>query len=87
MNSNLETLKQLLKSHDWYFEMSDDYRVWTRGQSEHRAIVALVQVCAKDHAPEVEQLIEEYVPSRFKSWIKNELDYIVNIYRQKGKKS
>lgn len=32
---------QLLKSHDWYFEMSGDPRVWRKGQSERDRILSI----------------------------------------------
>jgi hypothetical protein len=38
MNENLVNLDQLLKSHDWYYDYSDDYSAWTRGRDERNAI-------------------------------------------------
>ena len=29
---NREDYIKLLECHDWYFEMSDDFRVWEKGQ-------------------------------------------------------
>ena len=39
--STAEILAQCLKSHDWYYGYSDDHRVWSRGEEEHRRIYAL----------------------------------------------
>lgn len=30
--------QKLLDTHDWYYDSSDDMRVWTRGSEEERAI-------------------------------------------------
>ena len=36
----------MLRHHDWYFEYSDDHRVWCRGQQNKQEI----QATAKSHA-------------------------------------
>ena len=40
MNEALINLDRLLAIHDWYYNYSDDYTVWTRGQIERSAIDA-----------------------------------------------
>lgn len=40
MNEALINLDRLLAHHDWYYNYSDDYTVWTRGQIEREAINA-----------------------------------------------
>ena len=40
MNEELINLDRLLAIHDWYYNYSDDYTVWTRGQIERGAIDA-----------------------------------------------
>tara|TARA_R110000803_G_scaffold194358_2_gene257415 strand:- start:587 stop:841 length:255 start_codon:yes stop_codon:yes gene_type:complete len=37
----IEDLKGLLLAHDWYFEYSDDHRVWQRGSDQRRTIKAM----------------------------------------------
>ncbi len=34
----LVQLEELLKNHDWYYNMSDDYRYYTRGRQESEKI-------------------------------------------------
>lgn len=34
MHPDLVELERLLKTHDWYYEYSDDHRVWERGRNE-----------------------------------------------------
>jgi hypothetical protein len=34
----MKELEELLKSHDWYFEYSDDHKVWRRGKNQLNAI-------------------------------------------------
>ena len=38
MNESLAILEKLLKSHDWYFDYSDDYSVWKKGMAQRDAI-------------------------------------------------
>ena len=38
----IETLEALLKTHDWYYEYADDYRVWKRGLDERKNISRLM---------------------------------------------
>ena len=38
---DLKTFFEMLRLHDWYFSMSDDYRVWKSGQNEHDQIMAI----------------------------------------------
>ena len=40
MNEALINLDRLLAIHDWYYNYSDDYTAWTRGQIERGAIDA-----------------------------------------------
>ena len=37
----LEEYTKLLASHDWFFEMSDDYSMWERGHAERTRLVSL----------------------------------------------
>lgn len=41
--TELEQLERLLRGHDWYYQYSDDYNVFRRGQSERSAIRFLVE--------------------------------------------
>jgi len=34
----LVKLEELLKNHDWYYNMSDDHRYYTRGRQESKEI-------------------------------------------------
>jgi len=36
----LSRLKRMLATHDWYFDYSDDHRVWQLGVEERKDIVA-----------------------------------------------
>jgi hypothetical protein len=35
---------ELLKNHDWYYEMSDDHNVWKRGLENEREIKRLMKL-------------------------------------------
>ena len=36
----MDKLIELLRNHDWYFEYSDDHKVWQRGVTQRAAINA-----------------------------------------------
>jgi hypothetical protein len=36
----MENLIEMLRNHDWYFEYSDDHKVWKRGVAQRAAINA-----------------------------------------------
>lgn len=38
MHPDMVQFERLLKAHDWYFEYSDDHRVWQRGRDERDEI-------------------------------------------------
>ena len=45
MHPDLNTLEKLLKTHDWYYEYSDDHRVWQRGRDERDEIRRQIDIC------------------------------------------
>ena len=45
---DLNRLDQMLKDHDWYFSYSDDFRVWKKGEEEHKKIMDMVKKLGKD---------------------------------------
>lgn len=61
----MEELENLLKSHDWFYDYSDDSRVWRRGESERMRIEQLMKKLASE-SPEqkekVKKLWTEIVP-------------------------
>lgn len=40
-NNKVEQLSKLLKEHDWYYNQSDDSRIWEEGQKKHDEIIKL----------------------------------------------
>ena len=45
MNEQLVKLEQMLKTHDWYYQMSDDHKMYTKGYNEHKAIAIKMLEC------------------------------------------
>ena len=45
IHPDLTTLEQVLKKHDWYFDYSDDHRVWERGRNEREEIRRQMDIC------------------------------------------
>ena len=43
----LNELKEVLERHDWYFDMSDDYSVYSAGRASASRITALRQAAAR----------------------------------------
>jgi tryptophanyl-tRNA synthetase len=37
-NPLLELLEMKVKSHDWYYQYSDDHRMWVRGKDQRHVI-------------------------------------------------
>lgn len=48
MGSDLNKLEKMLKSHDWYFKMSDDDRSYDRGKREEDEIKQLVSTLGEE---------------------------------------
>ena len=65
MNEHLITLERLLQFHDWYYNYSDDYSVWQRGQREHDAISEEQRRLIHEVKVSVEEILElthKYAP-------------------------
>jgi len=65
MNESLVVLEKLLRSHDWYFDYSDDYSVWKKGMAE-RSSINTEQKRLIDSGlatvEEVQELTQKYAP-------------------------
>jgi len=55
----LEEFETVLKNHDWFSAMSDDHRVWKRGQEEFKKIREMV-----NEQPEFENIFNQYKEER-----------------------
>jgi hypothetical protein len=42
-NSKAGELRLLIKSHDWYYDYSDDQNAWARGNDNEKRILRLVK--------------------------------------------
>lgn len=54
-----DEFNQLMKKYDWYFEMSDDDRVWDRGKALNRQLYDLSKFIGADKALEI---FNQYAP-------------------------
>jgi hypothetical protein len=65
MNEHLNDLDRFLRSHDWYFDYSDDYSVWKKGMAE-RSSINTEQKRLIDSGlatvEEVQELTQKYAP-------------------------
>ena len=50
-----------LKTHDWYYEYSDDHSVWKRGEAEKDQLRRLQEEIDNDY-----KVWNEYAPDMFK---------------------
>jgi hypothetical protein len=57
----MDQLKQLLESHDWHYQRSDDHRVWKRGSEQRAAILNLVGAIGE----EADELFKSYHQKEF----------------------
>lgn len=46
----IEEYKALLARHDWFFEFSDDHRVWARGRIDHKKLEQMAAVLDPDRS-------------------------------------
>jgi hypothetical protein len=64
MNPELTVLNQLLASHDWYYNYSDDYSVYARGRDHASSIRAeLDRLKALGFETEAKDLYKKYAKS------------------------
>ena len=65
--SKLKTLEKLLQNHDWFYQYSDDYSTYERGQNAWKTISKVME--ALDDAGlsnESNALYEKYLPKQLK---------------------
>lgn len=67
MNTKLQTLEELLKSHDWFYQYSDDDSVYEQGKSAWYAITEVIKAL-KDagFGKEADDLYDKYLPEPLK---------------------
>ena len=67
MNTKLKTLEKLLKNHDWFYQYSDDYSVYARGDRESNTINEVINAL-KDagFGKEADDLYDKYLPEPLK---------------------
>ena len=63
----MKNLIEMLRNHDWYFEYSDDHKVWQRGVIERAAINAEAERLGRLEL--VEQAFEEYKAGDLAWWL------------------
>jgi hypothetical protein len=61
----LEEFEKALKGHDWYYEYSDDNRVWRAGTARYEEILkASRQLTEEGHGEAVQKMWLKYDPRR-----------------------
>ena len=63
----MDKLIKLLRKHDWYFEYSDDHKVWQRGVMQRAAINAEAERLGRPEL--VEQAFEEFKAGDLAWWL------------------
>jgi hypothetical protein len=67
MNKDLQTLEKLLKGHDWFYQYSDDFRVYERGDRESDAINEVINALkSAGFGKEADDLYDKYLPEQLK---------------------
>lgn len=63
LKTKLDQLESDMKRHDWYHELSDDHRVWSKGSSERAKINGLSdELKRRGHTDQVDALFKKYAP-------------------------
>ena len=67
MNTKLQTLEKLLQDHDWFYQYSDDFSVYERGDRESNAINEVIKVLENTgFGKEANVLYDKYLPEPLK---------------------
>jgi len=66
IHPDLTTLESLLKSHDWYYQYSDDHSVWQRGRDQADEIRRQKDICCGLGLDSIaNELYNKYKPKNF----------------------
>jgi hypothetical protein len=61
MNNKLQRLEELLQTHDWYYNMSDDHRYYLQGRRQYNEIWKLMdELKTNGYFTEAENLYDKY---------------------------
>ena len=74
MKTKLQTLEKLLQNHDWFYQFSDDYSVYERGDRELNTINEVISALkdagfgkqAAGFSEQSSALYEKYLPEPLK---------------------
>ena len=67
MKNKFKTLEELLKNHDWFYQYSDDFRVYSSGQKTWDTINTVIKVLEEaGFGKEADKLYEKYLPELLK---------------------
>ena len=67
MNKDLQTLEKLLQDHDWFYQYSDDFNVYERGDRESNTINKVISALIDaGFGKEADDLYDKYLPEQLK---------------------
>ena len=58
----LEMFEKMCKEHDWYYEYSDDHRVWQKGRDAYSKLVSKYAMMDKQYPAATQAIWETYNP-------------------------
>jgi tRNA G26 N,N-dimethylase Trm1 len=62
LKHKLEILEEKLQQHDWYYQYSDDHRVWKRGSEQSKVIQNLIKELQElGYGDQAEKLFHKYL--------------------------
>ena len=65
--SKLKTFEELLKNHDWFYQYSEDYSVYERGQNAWKTISKVMEALEDAGLSDAaNDLYEKYLPKPLK---------------------
>jgi hypothetical protein len=56
----LQTLKNRLQGHDWFYQMSNDHNIYTSGQRKEVELRALISKCIKDEPNATRKILRDF---------------------------
>ena len=67
MENKFKTLEKLLKNHDWFYQYSDDFSVYSSGRKTWDTISTAIKVLEEaGFSKETDELYEKYLPEALK---------------------
>jgi len=63
--ANKESIKELMQTHDWFYDYSDDMRDWRKGSAEKQTILSMMRKIPMNQIPELMELVPQELKQKW----------------------